>query len=304
MKFEEFRENAITKFKEYVAKNDKELIIQKVFKNNLIKEGLTIKEKNNNIAPTIYIEDLYKAYRLNNETISFNAFIENIINDIQTNSKEVQEIKEFFDKKNFSWDSMKDNIIFTLVNTKQNENSLKNMPHREFLDLSIIYRILIGNYGSIIIKNDLMSNLQLSEDELYNLAYKNTKNLLNISVKDMNDIMPMGIFSLEKSFYILNSKDYPFSSCGILYSEFLEDVSQKVNSDLYLIPSSVHEFLLISADSIPTSEISQFVPDVNRIQVHLEEQLSNQVYLYDKDTKEITIISKNKEELQEYDNYE
>ena len=53
-------------------------------------------------------------------------------------------------------------IVFQLINTEQNKTFLEQVPHREFQDLSIVYKVIISadkdeNFNRILSQNVKMS---------------------------------------------------------------------------------------------------------------------------------------------------
>ena len=65
-------------------------------------------------------------------------------------------------------------------------------------------------------------------------------------------------------------------------------VAEKVGGDFYILPSSVHELLVIPRDAgMEISELEKMVCEVNATQVSVEERLSDHVYAYDSQTHEI-----------------
>ena len=87
----------------------------------------------------------------------------------------------------------------------------------------------------------------------------------------------VGFVSLQKPF-------------GILYQHLLHDFARRIGSDFYILPSSVHEVLLIPADNqISMSTLSSMVRDVNSSQLAREEILSDHVYYYSLETDQITM---------------
>lgn len=70
---------------------------------------------------------------------------------------------------------MQHNILYAVVNTEANREFLENAPHRQLHDLSVVYRIRLGNdeYGkeiSMKINNDIMNKMELTEQNLFDLA--------------------------------------------------------------------------------------------------------------------------------------
>ena len=71
----------------------------------------------------------------------------------------------------------------------------------------------------------------------------------------------------------------------MLYTDSIQELAEKMGSDLYILPSSINEVLAVSADSYDPYELADMVVEVNMNQVELAERLSNQVYHYDKDLR-------------------
>lgn len=91
------------------------------------------------------------------------------------------------------FENARENVVMMLVNTEQNKELLKSVPHREFCDLSIVYRLVaeIDENGiqSAMIGNELAERLGMDEQALYKAAVENTKRLLPPSIKNMNDVI-------------------------------------------------------------------------------------------------------------------
>ena len=78
---------------------------------------------------------------------------------------------------------------------------------------------------------------------------------------------------------------------SMLYEEKLHTLAEKLESDLYILPSSVHEVIAVSASMGEPNQLAEMVAEINMAQVSLEERLSNQVYHYDKDLRKLTLAT-------------
>ena len=88
--------------------------------------------------------------------------------------------------------------------------------------------------------------------------------------------------------YVLTNEQRLYGAANILYPEYLEDIAQRVDSDIYIIPSSVHEVITIPAYMVESVDYLQaMVMEVNRNEVSEEDYLSDGVYLYSRETKEV-----------------
>lgn len=253
------------------------------------------------VSPTIYINDIYDKY-LQTE-------------DLQETFQEAAEAMDraFREAPTPALDmrTAKDNIIFQLVNTAQNEDMLKDKPHREFQDLSIIYRWVAGvderGIASTVISNSLAKELGMGEEQLFRAAAENTRRILPPVVKSMNEVirdmmladgMPpemadimMGQMPPEQTMWVITNERGIDGAASMLYEDKLHKLAESVESDLYILPSSVHEVIAVSVDMGEPETLAQMVAEINMDQVELGERLSNQVYHYDKDLRRITLAT-------------
>ena len=90
-----------------------------------------------NISPTIYVNHMYEDYVT---TENLNATLERAAEGFMKamEQKESINVNELTNAE-----CAKDKIVFQLINTEQNKEKLANMPHREFKDLSVIYRMVV-----------------------------------------------------------------------------------------------------------------------------------------------------------------
>ena len=137
MNYEIFKEVVAEKIMSYMPDKykDMEPRITPVSKVNMTLDGLNLSGGNTNISPTIYINDMYKKYEQSgdlNETLQ--AASELMVHAFE----QIPEVKPQID-----FSDAKDKIVFQLINTQQNEQLLSQVPHREFQDLSIIYKMVI-----------------------------------------------------------------------------------------------------------------------------------------------------------------
>lgn len=198
------------------------------------------------------------------------------------------------------FENAKDNIIFQLVNTEQNREILKGMPHRDFQDLSIIYKWVLDispeGMNTARVDNALSARLNLNEEQLFVLAAENTRKILPPRVTPIDELLrEMGVkiieeMPLNQTMWVISNDQRMYGATSMLYEDKLHTLAQKTGTDLYILPSSVHEVIAVSAMRNP-EELAKIVSEINTTQVPLEERLSNQVYYYDKDLRKLTIAT-------------
>ena len=99
------------------------------------------------------------------------------------------------------------------------------------------------------------------------------------------------VFSSIPMYFITNQ--YSLYGAGvILYPKVLSELAEKLNSDLYLFPSSIHEsgVILANEDNDP-KRLIDIVREVNKSTVDKEDYLGDNIYLYKRDTKELSMIA-------------
>lgn len=81
--------------------------------------------------------------------------------------------------------------------------------------------------------------------------------------------------------HVATTENSCFGAGIIAIPDFLEDAAEKMHGDFYILPSSIHEIILIPADcGVDASELRDMVYDVNKVEVSEEEKLSDNVYFY------------------------
>jgi hypothetical protein len=304
MNYEEFKKAIEENLQSYLPEKyqEMEIRIQKINKINIIKDGLLIIDKNNssgpNISPTLYLDDLYDVY--------LHGSLEDALSKAAGFIREgMDKARPVMDTINDNDKNIKDNIVFQVVNTEANKEMLEYMPHRGYLDLSVIYKWVLSsdknNFTSGFITNDFAKNLGLTEEELFGLAKENTKRIMPSKTDTIYNIIQQ-IIGIEETdvltapkedMYVITNEQGINGATSILYEETMHDLSQKLDCDLYILPSSIHEVIVVpaSSDSPIPNELAGMVSEVNFSEVDVSERLSNQVYLYDKDLRKLSLAT-------------
>lgn len=275
--------------------------INDVIKNNgIVLKGITISQNDSNISPTIYLNHYYEAFE--NGLISIEAIVEGVMESYEKNKiRQSIDIKSFMD-----FEQIKDKIIFKLVSTNRNVELLSDVPHIPFLDLSVVFQCLITedmfDNATILIHNAHLKLWGVSIDELYEIAKKNTPKLQQMEIRNMKDILKQVTLEDEDiiteaemngatPMYVLSNKMRVHGAACLLYDDILKDFAQALNRDIFILPSSIHEVILLPAFGNEDYDgLKQMVKEVNETQVEPEEVLSDSVYYFDKKSEQIYII--------------
>ena len=186
MTYQEFKENVTTVIQNRLGSNVK-VTIQEIIKNNDTHyDGLTILSNQLNISPTIYLNFYFKQYLKGR---SLEEICHGILSVYEENKPSGNIDISFFT----NYEQVKKRIVFKLINYEQNKNLLQKIPHIKILDLAIIFNCLVdadetGN-ATILIYNQHLSLWNITKDDLYHLAMKNTPALLTYELRDMSDVL-------------------------------------------------------------------------------------------------------------------
>ena len=85
----------------------------------------------------------------------------------------------------------------------------------------------------------------------------------------------------EESLYVLSNKLRSFGAASMLYEGILEKVGQKLGENYYILPSSIHEVIVVPESKSPVKQdLEEMVREINETQVEEEEVLSDRVYYF------------------------
>lgn len=276
---------------------------QKAFQNNsphtdavyIMGDGLIL-------SPSIRINPYFEAYQMGN---SIEEIADQLCRQLTQKPPEfdfnLDELGEF--------EQQKDRIIFRLIHYESNKEQLEQFPHKRFYDLAVVFCLYLQETedGCItaMIRDGHMERWECSVEELFELACVNTPRLLPWRLQSLEGILrdylaqEMGtdkeaLFpesrragALPKMFVLTNSCGIYGASC-ILYEAVLDYLADSFMQDLYILPSSVHEVIIVPASPEFTVEkLEQIVREANRTEVDVEERLSDRVYLYSRREKRI-----------------
>ena len=155
--------------------------------------------------------------------------------------------------------------------------------------------------------NRLAESLDVTEEELYALAYENTKRVHKPIIRPLEDVMLYTMFkehegiNLEEiperngtpllPIYMLTNCEEKRGAVSMLYPEELQKLAEKLDSDLYILPASVDMVLVTNTQDHTPEGLAQIVYEMNCEVLALEERLSNQVYHYNRQTQEISLAT-------------
>lgn len=300
LNFKEFQEYIKSNVKDYLPESYKDADIQfrDVVKNNDVHlTGVLIKKENETLTPNIYINELYEKY-------SSGMNLDEIVGDIadlrieHDPPEEAQSIGSIFT----NYEMVKQRLEIHLCDMELNRDKLKNQVYTEQGDFAATYHIKIGGdgmlRGSAAVTPTLLKGWEITEEQLRedSLRAEHSKGAVFTDIEELVAEKTFGLKStnlLDKqndvidnevgfSFYCLTSEEKRYGASMILQEDVMGKVSKLMGGDFYILPSSIHETLIVPTTTQMTLEdMSIMVQYVNKVAVEPEDKLSDKVQFYD-----------------------
>lgn len=240
----------------------------KTTKNNGTKRiGLVLKRADINMSPTIYLEEFYHQYQ---EGIQIEQLTQSIVQLYQKIKLE----KSFPYEKAFDYQKIKENIVYKLVGYEQNKEFLKEVPFLHFLDMAILPYVLFEDteFGTatLQIRNEHLQSWKVDKQEIFAMAKRNTPHLL-----------PLELGRLTEYMYVMTNTSRSMGAAVVSYPDSLEKAYHLIGESYYVLPSSIHEMILIPESfGVNLEQLKVIVSEINETEVRAEEVLTNSVYFY------------------------
>ncbi len=283
--YQKFKKYVLTHLQEYLPEEYREFEVREdlVPKTNGYREAIVVNVTDSNrIAPILYCADLFDAYQKSSS-----------IEDVMRFASEIFAYGMNYGKamlKCVDPEPGPEQIIMMMVGTERNRKLLDGIPHREILDLSIYYRYMFplpdGTFNAATIDYGQMKREGMTEEDLYARALENTPRLLPLKRLDM-----------EENIFVVTNGNGIMGASAILYPGVLAECADQLGSDLYIVPSSVHECILIPVEIISDSYLQHMIREANLEVVDPKDQLSDHLYYYSRAEDEILMVPEAAEEV-------
>lgn len=298
-------ENAINKVKEALELKLGEgytVILKEKRKNNgLILHGICIHREGDSVSPVVYVDDYIQHCTTGEQ--SPEEIADHILETYRQDAIP-QNVAVHVD----DFGKMKELVGIRMINHTANISELGNVPHRRFLDLAVTYYLEMGTIdgcdASAIVTNELMERWGVTEDDLYRLGMEKLASRDGCCIMDMlsvlNSVTQTGQNEMaeesgkdrnEPMMYVATNRGKRFGAGCLLNTSILQDLAEKAGCSLIILPSSIHEIIIVPQKSGFDDNIDiGDVQEINATVVAREECLSNSIYRYDRERQEVSIF--------------
>ena len=291
----EYKEKAILKLKEMTEKELGKAI------------AITEKTRNNGVKKTYFYLPELRLSGKPTPIISVDDGIDAILDGEITINEAVRQLVGHFKKSlDFEFEEptveqILEGVQFELINVEKNKEKLEQVPYLLFWDMAATYRAFLTEAHSFLISNKVMEKMGLTSKQLEEAAKKNIKKteycfksivdiLAESMEKDGLEVPASMIETMKKDaeMYVLRGK-YPNGASFLMFPEIFEDFADEKEADLYIIPSSLCELIVLPVTVARGSrDLKEVVKECNGM---IEEDivLCDHVFKYSRKYKNITI---------------
>lgn len=233
------------------------------------------------ISPVLYLEPSW--WNLDDEALC--NYLEDYFQKGMESMPDKDQLKESL---GLTHDYIQENVYPKLQSSGKREivqeNQLISFP---YLDMIVTFQIELEQ-GYLQVTEAFGKMFTVSAEELYKYAVANLKKKYKVESMDqmLREISGEEFEQMEEQGYssnmfILTNKEMIYGAASIMNPDILKAVQKQVGSEFYIIPSSVHECIIINKEKmqIPTEDMLTTVMNINQT-LDKNDFLSDNVYLF------------------------
>ncbi|MCR5604171.1 MAG: DUF5688 family protein [Lachnospiraceae bacterium] len=267
--------------------------LRRVTKNNgVIYTGISITGEDDNIYPTMYLEPFYEEYE------------GEVSEDVLDRMCRVYESRRMGEPLSLDYlgkyEEIRDGLRCKLINYEANTGMLEDVPYRRFMDLAIVPYYSFRNSGlDSLIKGEATFTVRETHLKMWGIdaervlddAVGNTMEAEKPSIRGITEVLRelnpsyasvIGSEADSCPMYIMSTPGIN-GAVSMMYEEELEEFCENLDSDIYVIPSSIHEVILVPAnDVMPLPMLNDMIREINQTEVQDVEVLSDHAYIFSK----------------------
>lgn len=294
MDYETFKQEMTEDLKQRLYERgieDVEMSFHNVEKANQNYESLTVRQEGSNVGVNFNIENAFAEYEHTGDYAgvlaeSTHAIMQGIENIPSVNTSELT-----------NYEAMKEKLSIEVISAETNAELLTKIPHESMEDMAVVYRFVLesndAGRASILVTNDMIDHMGVTHEQLKADALENAPEIRPAVIQGMSEVMRemMGpeafeMFGLpeeqEEMMYVATVPDKNSGAGVLAYQDFMDQAAEKLGGDFYILPSSIHEILLVPDNGDKAADdLRDMVREVNATQVSPEEKLTDNVYHYD-----------------------
>lgn len=255
----------------------------------------------------VHVKELFEEF---SKGTSFDSIVDSSVEDIKQMQKQslYKEAKKIWD-----YETAKDSLFIRLLNYDDNSEELKDAIYKRIGDIAqVLYMKVSERDGNVMSTKILKSVLEkwqansdlLSEDYIFEEALKNTERMSPPRIYrweqmifdpeyEGEEFMSPGTESAISKDFIGNCLSIPEKTNGavaIFYPGVAERFANVLDSDLYLVFTSIHEVMVHRTNGVNAGDLSTILQDTLKEVTPKRDSLTKKIYKYEKDTHKFLCV--------------
>lgn len=269
-----------------------ECVVNKAQRGEL--NGLLFKKKGLNCAPTFYVEDFYTAYKSGDSIAELShQAVETAVRSLGTAEDLAKNTVSLFDRN--TYEKLADSALFTvrILNKSRNKEFLNGVAYREAgCGFVSIVEIESGEYR-LVVTDELLEHSGFSKDELFDKALRNTAERYPAVLQDLGESVIAGPDECSNLLdgpsyrapagagpgFVLTNSRFFWGAGALFYPGVMKHIQQLLDGDYYVLPSSVHELIILKEEGQDPQQLVDMVRSANKTVVRKDEILADDLYI-------------------------
>lgn len=299
MDYENFKEQFVADVKDRLAEQgaDVKVSVNEVNKLNESYEAITVTPEGSNIGVNMSLEKFYDAVQ---DGTPYDSVVGKAV---ETISRGIEQRPDIDVAALTDYSQMKEKLAMEVVSAEANKEMLENVPHQNMEDMAVVYRFILSSdeegRASILVTNQILENMGVTPEQLHADAMENAPQIKPAEIKGMSEVMAemmgfdqaemLGIFPVDpkdEQMFVATVPDKVHGAGVLAYQDFMDQASERVGGDFFILPSSIHEVLIVPDNGkMDLKDLENMVKEVNATQVAPADKLTDSVYHYDSQAK-------------------
>ena len=233
--------------------------------------GIIFKAPDTVCAPTYYVEDFYRLYKDGHS-------VEELSDTLVQNAYHYIVHPPFLSAPDTAALQDPGKLRVRLLSRDRNRDYLESVPNiDEGCGLALIAEVRSGEFRAVI-TNELLDSLDMTEEELFRIALENSSADDRAFLSNLYDVLVMGagnctnlldepagtVLLQPGTLYLLSNECCYWGAAALFYPGMLARLTEMMGGDFYVLPSSVHKVLLLSAFETDRHMLADIVGTVRR----------------------------------------
>lgn len=282
----EFRDQ-FTRVLQELTEPDEQIQVQELLRNNGVRNtGCCFRRAGSDISSVFCLEDCYRAVQEGEE-------IGSVARRMLTEARSSLPTQNVQPDMMEDYTSIRSRLALKLIGTQRNQELLKEVPYVKIEDMALVCYFFVrqdGNgCGTVLIHHRHMQIWGVSQDRLMQDAWASMKRLLPARIRGITEVLgipprkSIANEQVEEDMYVISNRQEYLGAVCVLYPGILKSFASSRKCNLYVLPSSIHEMILVPEEpGMDYAALEHIVRDINQTEVAPEEVLTDSVYYYDR----------------------